>query len=96
MDHGHGTITANSAAVVDSAKKVDEWNVDNITLNGKNIKELPPYILQHDYYFFMGDNRDSSYDSRFWGFVPDYHILGTPLLSLINIFKFKLRLKVVS
>ena len=37
LDHGHGTITANSAAVVDSAKKVDEWNVDNITLNGNTI-----------------------------------------------------------
>ncbi len=37
LDHGHGTVTANSAAVVDSAKKVDEWNVDNITLNGNTI-----------------------------------------------------------
>lgn len=37
LDHGHGTITANSAAIVDSAKKVDEWNVDNITLNGNTI-----------------------------------------------------------
>jgi len=37
LDHGHGTITANSSAIVDSAKKVDEWNVDNITLNGNTI-----------------------------------------------------------
>lgn len=37
LDHGHGVITANSAAVVDSTKKVDEWNVDNITLNGNTI-----------------------------------------------------------
>jgi hypothetical protein len=37
LDHGHGTITANSAAIIDSAKKVDEWNVDNITLNGNTI-----------------------------------------------------------
>ena len=37
LDHGHGTITANSAAIVDSAKKVNEWNVDNITLNGNTI-----------------------------------------------------------
>jgi len=37
LDHGHGTITANSAAIVDSANKVDEWNVDNITLNGNTI-----------------------------------------------------------
>jgi len=37
LDHGHGTVTANSAAIVDSAKKVNEWNVDNITLDGNTI-----------------------------------------------------------
>ena len=37
LDHGHGTLTTNSAVIVDSAKKVDEWNVDNITLNGNTI-----------------------------------------------------------
>lgn len=37
LDHGHGTVTANSAAIVDSASKVDVWNVDNITLNGNTI-----------------------------------------------------------
>jgi hypothetical protein len=37
LDHGHGTLTANSGVIVDSAKKIDEWNVDNITLNGNTI-----------------------------------------------------------
>jgi len=37
LDHGHGTITANSAAIVDSASKVNVWNVDNITLDGNTI-----------------------------------------------------------
>lgn len=37
LDHGHGTVTANSAAIVDSAKKVDVWNVDNITLDGNTL-----------------------------------------------------------
>ena len=68
----------------------------NITLNGKTLKDLEIYILERDYYFFMGDNRDSSYDSRFWGFVPHNQILGSPLFALINLFKFKLRLKVIS
>jgi len=37
LDHGHGTIVSNSAAIVDSSKKVNEWNVDNITLDGNTI-----------------------------------------------------------
>lgn len=37
LDHVHGTVTASSAVLVDSSKKVDEWNVDNITINGNTI-----------------------------------------------------------
>ena len=74
----------------------DEYLRNNITINGISLRGAKQYVLKHDYYFFMGDNRDSSYDSRFWGFVPDTQILGTPLFALVNLFKFKLRLKVIS
>ena len=37
LDHAHGTVTANSSVIVDSSKKVDEWNVDNLTLDGNII-----------------------------------------------------------
>jgi signal peptidase I len=38
------------------------------------------YIVQQDYYFMMGDNRDNSEDSRHWGFVPDDHVVGKPAI----------------
>lgn len=44
-----------------------------IYINGEQTNR---YIIQKDYYFGMGDNRDNSQDSRFWGFIPEDHIIG--------------------
>jgi signal peptidase I len=43
-------------------------------------RETSSYVVQRDYIFAMGDNRDDSLDSRFWGYVPLNDVIGTPIL----------------
>lgn len=56
--------------------------------NGKifvNGKETSQYTIQQDYYMMIGDNRDASLDARFFGFVPEENIVGSPMFTWMSV-----------
>ena len=61
-----------------------EWDNTVFVINGEAVTS---YTFKMDYYFMMGDIRHNSSDSRFWGFVPEDHIVGKATAVLLSVNK---------
>lgn len=81
-------IDEKSLAMYGSTIKQYDHNKDVKIESGKLLidgKEVTQYTFRQNYYFMMGDNRHNSLDSRYWGFVPEDHIVGKAFFIWLSI-----------
>jgi signal peptidase I len=79
------TVDIKRGVVFIDGKKLNEPYLNPLPDPSAPQENTGPFHVPPGEYFVMGDNRDDSNDSRFWGFVPRQNIIGTPLFIYMSV-----------
>jgi signal peptidase I len=83
------TVALNTQTLPFYKKIIKEYEGHKLSVTGDDIridgKPATSYTFGQNYYWMMGDNRHNSEDSRYWGYVPENHIVGKPVFIWLSI-----------
>ncbi len=89
-NYGPLRIPAEGDVVQLTIENIQEWATfirregHEVEVRGRDVfidgQQTATYKVERDYVFGMGDNRDDSLDSRFWGFIPKENVIGSPMI----------------
>jgi len=83
------TIALNDSTMTLYRRAIEMYEGNKVNISGKDIiingLKADHYTFKQNYYWMMGDNRHNSLDSRFWGYVPEDHIIGKAMVTWMSI-----------
>ena len=83
------TVKLNDSTMVLYRRAIEVYEHNKVDTAGHTImingKKADSYTFKMNYYWMMGDNRHDSLDARFWGYVPEDHIIGKAIITVMSI-----------